>query len=257
MCCSTVLPCFDTITQNGTNAALIKQQFIVEHSFDFLLSETRVKNSESPLGPLYRPSRVRRKCQSFVESHSQVFDLRRPCHFLSVKYNSSARKSSWRRASSEINGLCFRSVHFYLPLFEVIRQWVELQLKHITDFHRFWVGHKHGSVICECHKLTPIGRGGIRWINYIRLEIKRHHEVDHMEYYSVIPKSTVRWSDENAVLVDKSQPLWKPLVKTRSRVVILYCINEIVLVNYYFKMVNCPFTQKWTTHIYTCIWFIF
>jgi hypothetical protein len=78
---------------------------------------------------------------------------------MALKYNSTSRKSPWRPASSEINGLCFRSVHFYLPLFEVMRQGGELRLEPIADIYRFWVGHKNGSVICKCHKLTPIGRG--------------------------------------------------------------------------------------------------
>jgi hypothetical protein len=88
---------------------------------------------------------VERKCQSLVESHSQVFNLRKPWHFLAVKYNFSARKSPWRPASSEINCLCFRSVHFYLPLFEVFRQWVEIRLKPIADIHLNW------TQILQCH----------------------------------------------------------------------------------------------------------
>jgi hypothetical protein len=35
MCGSAVIPCFDPITQNGTNAGLIKQQFIVQTKFRF------------------------------------------------------------------------------------------------------------------------------------------------------------------------------------------------------------------------------
>jgi hypothetical protein len=84
----------------------------------------------------YQPSLWTWSCgtQMSVESHSQVFDHRRPWHFLTVTYNSSARKSPWRPVSSEINGLCFRSVRFYLPLFEAIRQWVELRLEPILTF---------------------------------------------------------------------------------------------------------------------------
>jgi hypothetical protein len=127
-----------------------------------------------------KPSRL---CQTLVETHSQVFDLRRPWHFLAVKYNSSACKSVWRPASIEINCMCFRSVHFYLPMFEVIHQWIELRLEPIADIHRFWVGHKYGSFICECQAHIHQPWGHQKWINYIRLEIKRHPEVRHMEFY--------------------------------------------------------------------------
>jgi hypothetical protein len=62
-------------------------------------------------------------------------------------------------ASSEINDLCFRNFHFYLPLFEVIRQGGELRLEPIADIHRFWVGQKYGSIICDCRKLTFMAVG--------------------------------------------------------------------------------------------------
>jgi hypothetical protein len=63
MCGSAVISCFNPITQNGTNAGLIKQQFTVQTLVRFS-NEKRVKNSESPLGLLYQLGRVGQKCQS-------------------------------------------------------------------------------------------------------------------------------------------------------------------------------------------------
>jgi hypothetical protein len=81
---SRVKPCLDTITQNGPNAGLVKQQFIVQTQLRLPI-EKRVKNLKGSLSLLYRLGRVEGKCQSLVESHPQVFNLRSPCYLLIVK----------------------------------------------------------------------------------------------------------------------------------------------------------------------------
>jgi hypothetical protein len=120
--------------------------------------EKPVKNSESPLGFVYRLGVVGRQCPALVEDHSQVFDVRRPWHFLAVKCNSSARKSPRRPASSEINYLCFRSFHLYL-LSSIVRSNPQTFMDTNMVVSSANVASSHPSAVgaSEVNKLYKVG----------------------------------------------------------------------------------------------------
>jgi hypothetical protein len=53
-------------------------------------------------------------------------------HLLLVKNYLLTWEPQWRTASGKVDSLVFRRIHFHLPSFEVVSQWVELLLKSVA-----------------------------------------------------------------------------------------------------------------------------